>query len=151
MLRLPLMPVPRISFESMKGTPFGVAPNLSAFSPWSAQSGHLGPLQPQLTCARYINKMSDPTSRLLPRTARRRRWEWRAVAVVVIIALCGFAATSGIRFRAQVPHNRHYRPAERNESSLPVVLWHGLGDSCCASHSIGYVANLISDSLGESV
>jgi palmitoyl-protein thioesterase len=29
-----------------------------------------------------------------------------------------------------------------------VVLWHGLGDSCCASHSIGYVANLISDSLG---
>ena len=93
--------------------------------------------------------MADGTARLLPGSSRRRRWEWRAVAVVVIVALCAFAATSRIRIRAHVPHSRHHRPAQRNDSSLPVVLWHGLGDSCCASHSIGYVANLISDSLGE--
>jgi Palmitoyl protein thioesterase len=94
--------------------------------------------------------MTDATARLLPGGSRRRRWEWRAVAVVVIVALCAFAATSRIRIRAHVPHSRHHRPAQRNDSSLPVVLWHGLGDSCCASHSIGYIANLISDSLGES-
>ncbi len=31
------------------------------------------------------------------------------------------------------------------------VLWHGMGDSCCASYSIGYVADMISDHLGETV
>ena len=33
--------------------------------------------------------------------------------------------------------------------SLPVVLWHGMGDSCCAPYSIGKVASYISDELGE--
>ncbi len=33
--------------------------------------------------------------------------------------------------------------SEANRSPLPVVLWHGMGDSCCAPHSIGAVANRI--------
>jgi hypothetical protein len=33
--------------------------------------------------------------------------------------------------------------SEGIESPLPVVLWHGMGDSCCAPHSIGAVANRI--------
>ncbi len=68
---------------------------------------------------------------------------------MLAIALCVVAATSRVRVRAHVPQHRHTRPHARNESSLPVVLWHGMGDSCCASYSIGYVAKLISDSLGE--
>lgn len=32
-------------------------------------------------------------------------------------------------------------------SPLPIVLWHGLGDSCCSNNSIGYVANQLRESL----
>lgn len=32
--------------------------------------------------------------------------------------------------------------------TLPVVLWHGMGDSCCAQSSIGAVKKLIEDKLG---
>lgn len=31
----------------------------------------------------------------------------------------------------------------------PVVIWHGMGDSCCSQHSIGAVKTLIEDTLGE--
>lgn len=31
---------------------------------------------------------------------------------------------------------------------LPVVMWHGMGDSCCSMGSIGSVAKLIEDELG---
>ena len=34
------------------------------------------------------------------------------------------------------------------DGALPVVLWHGMGDSCCASYSIGGVSKYISDELG---
>ena len=47
-----------------------------------------------------------------------------------------------------MPQHQHTHSEARNDSSLPVVLWHGMGDSCCASYSIGYVAELISSSLG---
>lgn len=33
-------------------------------------------------------------------------------------------------------------------SKLPVVLWHGMGDSCCAPYSIGAVAKVIEARLG---
>jgi len=49
--------------------------------------------------------------------------------------------------KADIP-DRHRRPSHKSNTSLPVVLWHGMGDSCCASYSIGYVADLISDHLG---
>lgn len=94
--------------------------------------------------------MAEVTAPLLPGSARRRRGGWKAVVILLAVALCAFAVTSRVRIRAHVPHHRHHRPAVRNDSSLPVVLWHGMGDSCCASYSIGYVAKLISDSLGTS-
>ena len=31
---------------------------------------------------------------------------------------------------------------------LPVVLWHGMGDSCCNTHSIGAVRKRIQELLG---
>ncbi len=34
------------------------------------------------------------------------------------------------------------------ETPLPVVLWHGMGDSCCNNHSIGAIATLIRQQLG---
>ncbi len=34
-------------------------------------------------------------------------------------------------------------------SKLPVVLWHGMGDSCCAPYSIGAVAKVIEARLGK--
>lgn len=38
-------------------------------------------------------------------------------------------------------------PRKVAESPLPVVLWHGMGDSCCWNHSIGAVANRIRQTL----
>lgn len=34
-----------------------------------------------------------------------------------------------------------------NAAPLPVVLWHGMGDSCCASYSMGAIKSLIEDKL----
>ena len=34
-------------------------------------------------------------------------------------------------------------------SPLPVVIWHGMGDSCCSNHSIGAIGNLIRQELGK--
>ena len=36
-------------------------------------------------------------------------------------------------------------------AQLPVVLWHGMGDSCCASYSLGAVKQFIQDTLGGKV
>ena len=38
-----------------------------------------------------------------------------------------------------------------SSSSLPVVLWHGMGDTCCDEHSMGKVAKLIQQELGVHV
>lgn len=38
--------------------------------------------------------------------------------------------------------------APKNTKALPVVLWHGMGDSCCASYSIGAIKSLIEQKLG---
>lgn len=34
-----------------------------------------------------------------------------------------------------------------NSTSLPVVLWHGMGDSCCATWSVGALQKQIQDAL----
>ncbi|GLI68395.1 hypothetical protein VaNZ11_012781 [Volvox africanus] len=41
-----------------------------------------------------------------------------------------------------------WKPLSNSFGSLPVVLWHGMGDSCCAPHSIGAIAKLIEFQLG---
>lgn len=38
--------------------------------------------------------------------------------------------------------------ADGAPAPLPVVLWHGMGDSCCSPYSIGSVKNLIETKLG---
>eukprot|EP00879_Flechtneria_rotunda_P001889 GHRR01002061.1.p1 GENE.GHRR01002061.1~~GHRR01002061.1.p1 ORF type:complete len:340 (+),score=89.70 GHRR01002061.1:195-1214(+) len=38
--------------------------------------------------------------------------------------------------------------ADSSLSALPVVLWHGMGDSCCSMGSIGSIKKLIEDKLG---
>ena len=48
------------------------------------------------------------------------------------------------RFPADVTSENHKDLA----NNCTQVLWHGMGDSCCASYSIGYVADLIADHLG---
>jgi len=39
-------------------------------------------------------------------------------------------------------------PGPPSTASLPVVLWHGMGDSCCNPHSLGAVAAAITEALG---
>jgi len=42
---------------------------------------------------------------------------------------------------------RHAPPAS---PPLPVVLWHGMGDSCCDPHSLGALASAITEAMGPS-
>lgn len=35
--------------------------------------------------------------------------------------------------------------------ALPVVLWHGMGDSCCAAGGMGAIKEMIENELGESL
>lgn len=35
-----------------------------------------------------------------------------------------------------------------SSKSLPVVIWHGMGDSCCNPNSIGVIKKLVEDKLG---
>jgi len=35
--------------------------------------------------------------------------------------------------------------------ALPTVLWHGMGDTCCNSESMGYIADLITNTTGNYV
>lgn len=39
------------------------------------------------------------------------------------------------------------RPSSNPPAYLPIVLWHGMGDSCCASYSIGAVKKRIEELL----
>lgn len=34
-----------------------------------------------------------------------------------------------------------------NDSFTPIVLWHGMGDSCCFSFSMGYIRDILTDKL----
>ena len=56
---------------------------------------------------------------------------WQAA----LILLCTTVAAQPIQGANLVP------------AQLPVVLWHGMGDSCCASYSLGAVKKQIQDVL----
>lgn len=46
-------------------------------------------------------------------------------------------------------HTRHtHRPPSRQAAALPVVLWHGMGDSCCGAASVGALKTMIEEELG---
>lgn len=76
----------------------------------------------------------------------RRKAFLTGLAVVALVWL-GYSVTS---IRTEVPP---YNPIPTggddvyNSSSLPVVLWHGMGDSCCATWSIGALQKQIEQSL----
>jgi hypothetical protein len=36
-----------------------------------------------------------------------------------------------------------------DQGALPVVMWHGMGDSCCSAGSLGAIKKLLEDKLGE--
>lgn len=59
----------------------------------------------------------------------------------------GYSLTS-VR-KVSAPYNAVPRGGDNvyNSTSLPVVLWHGMGDSCCASWSIGALQRQIEKSL----
>lgn len=36
-----------------------------------------------------------------------------------------------------------------SHARLPIVLWHGMGDSCCNEYSMGAIEKILQDRLGE--
>ncbi|EFJ40725.1 hypothetical protein VOLCADRAFT_84379 [Volvox carteri f. nagariensis] len=74
-----------------------------------------------------------------------------------ILFLFGFACTAAIRtlgpgqLKLDLDDGMTpelLQPLNYVSGSLPVVLWHGMGDSCCSPFSIGAVAKLIEAKLG---
>jgi hypothetical protein len=83
----------------------------------------------------------------------RRSWRRKTLVPVALSAalLTSVAAVYIVRGQRSVVYEDTTPPRLRKpnlDGSLPVVLWHGMGDSCCASYSIGKVASYISDQLG---
>jgi len=37
--------------------------------------------------------------------------------------------------------------AQQNESPIPIVLWHGMGDNCCHSFSMGAIKNMLEEAI----
>ena len=107
---------------------------LSFFAPTS--------MAPKTTYERLSEAEEQPAAPGLIKNKRRRHWF--CVAGLVCLGVW-VAAAQGIRAlnRPYLEAQQNLRPAATNGSTsqLPVVLWHGMGDSCCADWSIGAVAN----------
>ncbi len=66
--------------------------------------------------------------------------------VFALAMLCALAAhANGSRIPDQ---ELKLLPAAARANALPVVLWHGMGDSCCSLGSVGSIKKLIEDKLG---
>jgi len=64
--------------------------------------------------------------------------------IMLVVAVAVFAVdVTAVAITANEPVVDH------DESPLPVVIWHGMGDNCCHSWSMGYVQQLLEDSLGN--
>lgn len=76
----------------------------------------------------------------------RRKYVLTGLTAVVLVWI-GYNVT-GVRTGSS-PYNPLPNGGDDvyNSSSLPVVLWHGMGDSCCATWSIGALQKQIEDSL----
>lgn len=99
-------------------------------------------MAPNMTYERLSEAEEQSVSPSLTRTKRRRHWF--CVAGLTCLGVW-VAAAQGIRAmnRPYLEAQQKLRPAATNGSTsqLPVVLWHGMGDSCCADWSIGAVAD----------
>jgi len=62
--------------------------------------------------------------------------QWRVLCLLALVA---------VAHGARLPDDDI---GSEDVRSLPVVLWHGMGDSCCSLGSIGSVKKLIEDNLG---
>ena len=95
-----------------------------------------------MTYERLSEAEEQPASTGPTRIKRRRHWF--CVAGLICLGVW-VAAAQGIRAmnRPYLEAQQKLRPAATNGSTsqLPVVLWHGMGDSCCADWSIGAVAD----------
>jgi palmitoyl-protein thioesterase len=63
--------------------------------------------------------------------------QWRLLCLLALVAVA-----KGARLQDD-------NPLFADSAPLPVVLWHGMGDSCCSLGSIGSVKKLIEDNLGK--
>lgn len=74
--------------------------------------------------------------------------------LILAATACGGAVGARLpeeRLRLREEHAAVRRHDAATDGALPVVLWHGMGDSCCSMGSMGAVKKLIEDRLGEGV
>ncbi len=82
-----------------------------------------------------------------------------ASPLLLLLLLC-LSCAPQLAAAARAPRDLRKRPAPAaiapsssplGGSPLPVVLWHGMGDWCCDSRSMGHVEDMISTGLGTYV
>ena len=89
--------------------------------------------------------------RVVPQQAESGRRGRRNVLLTGLLAVAlvwiGYSLTSATS--GSLPYNSLPTGGDDvyNSSSLPVVLWHGMGDSCCATWSIGALQKQIEQAL----
>lgn len=59
--------------------------------------------------------------------------EFKFASLVVILTFC-------VCYSAEVDNERH--------RVLPIVLWHGMGDTCCGRRSVGRIKTFLEDNYG---
>ena len=72
-------------------------------------------------------------------TIRGRVQVWGMMVLWASLCLCLLTPSRAVRIG---------RVERQRASPLPVVLWHGMGDSCCDKKSVGGLKKLIEDELG---
>lgn len=81
-----------------------------------------------------------------PKPNKRRRLVLTLLSIAAVLLVLTVVATPR---SGPEPYNPLPSRDDRsfNSSSLPVVMWHGMGDSCCATWSIGALQKQIQDAL----
>ncbi|KAL3150853.1 hypothetical protein ABBQ32_000606 [Trebouxia sp. C0010 RCD-2024] len=98
-----------------------------------------------MSTAKYSPIANSRLIGLRPITSSRHWWR-RAILLVTVFATC-----TCILLARRKPLLYNSLPSKDdtsfNSTSLPVVMWHGMGDSCCASWSIGALQQQIQEAL----
>ncbi|XP_075547638.1 palmitoyl-protein thioesterase 1-like [Dermacentor variabilis] len=66
---------------------------------------------------------------------------WTQLSLCIGVAFCGAHITNGDRIRPLS------RDGESVSQAFPIVMWHGLGDSCCNPLSLGGFKNFLEQSI----
>lgn len=98
-----------------------------------------------MSTAKYTRVANSFANRLRANMSSLAWWHLMLLVLVAVFFTCLTCI--------KLPESTTYNPLPSkdntsfNSTSLPVVMWHGMGDSCCASWSIGALQEQLQEAL----